>query len=145
MNEEDHQHWVRQYITIQEPRAGKFRITTGKSTGTIWECYPYRSATVEQAKRDYLRTINKTAQHYLTQEEIDDFLKFVTTAGFRIMQETAETPAQKEAESRVKKMRGELPAVSSKKVRRPKLQETEAIPQANKEIKQVVPKRKKPQ
>lgn len=61
------------------------------------------------------------------------------------MQETAETPAQKEAESRVKKMRGELPAVSSKKVRRPKLQETEAIPQANKEIKQVVPKRKKPQ
>lgn len=81
---DDSQYWIVQHITIEEPSAGKFKITPGKGSGILWECFPRRQATVEQAKRDYLRSINKTAAQYLTQEQVDDFFKVIEDAGFRI-------------------------------------------------------------
>jgi hypothetical protein len=73
---------VAQHVTIQEPKPSKFKIVLGEHDGIVWDCYPKSSTTVEDAKRAYLRTINKTSNSYLTQEQIDHFTYYVREAGF---------------------------------------------------------------
>ena len=73
-----------QYITIQEPKPDKFKITIGKEQGLVWTCHPQKDVAVEQLKKTFLKSIKKSPNSYLTQEHIDDFLKFVGENGFRI-------------------------------------------------------------
>ncbi len=76
--------YVAQAITIQEPQPGKFKIVPGNHDGIVWKCHTRGSTTIENTKKDFLRSINKTSASVLTQEQIDDFLKFVENAGFRV-------------------------------------------------------------
>ncbi len=77
-------YYVVQHVTIQEPKPGKFKIVPGKHDGLVWGCHPKRSNTIENTKKEFLKSINKTSASFLTHEQIDDFLKFVDDAGFRI-------------------------------------------------------------
>lgn len=77
-------YYVVQHVTIQEPKPGKFKIVPGKHDGLVCGCHPLRSNTIENTKREFLKSINKTSASFLTHEQIDDFLKFVDDAGFRI-------------------------------------------------------------
>ena len=75
---------VVQHVTIQEPQPGKFKIVPGKHDGLVWGCHPMRSNTIEKVRKDFLKSINKTSASFLTQEQIDDFLKFVDNVYFRV-------------------------------------------------------------
>ncbi len=77
-------YYVLQHVTIQEPLPGKFKIVPGENDGIVWGCLPRRSNTIEKAKKDFLKTIGKTSASFLTQEQIDDFLKYVEESDFRI-------------------------------------------------------------
>lgn len=77
-------YYVLQHVTIQEPQPGKFKIVPGENNGIVWGCFPMRSNTIEKAKKDFLKTIGKTSASFLTQEQIDDFLKYVEESDFRI-------------------------------------------------------------
>lgn len=87
---ESSNHYVVQHVTIQEPQPGKFKIVPGKHEGLVWGCYPRRSNTIEKTKKEFLKSIDKTAASFLTQEQIDDFLKVVEDAGFQIKMPTTE-------------------------------------------------------
>lgn len=73
-----------QYITIQEPKPDKFKITIGKEQGLVWTCHPQKDVAVERLKKTFLKSIKKSPNSFLTQEHIDDFLKFVGENGIRI-------------------------------------------------------------
>jgi predicted RNA-binding protein len=77
-------YYVVQQVTIQEPQPDKFKIVPGKHDGLVWGCHPRRSNTIEKVRKDFLKSISKTSASFLTQEQIDDFLKVVEDAGFRI-------------------------------------------------------------
>ncbi len=77
-------YYVIQHVTIQEPQPGKFKIEPGKHDGIVWECHPRGSNTIQNSKKDFLKKIGKTSASYLTQEQIDDFLKYVEESDFRI-------------------------------------------------------------
>ena len=78
------EHVTVQYITVHEPKPDKFKITIGKEQGLVWTCHPTKDVAVEQLKKTFLKSIKKSPNSYLTQEHIDDFLKFVGENGFRI-------------------------------------------------------------
>jgi len=73
-----------QHITIQEPKPGKFKIVPGKHEGLVWGCVCAPTIAVEQVKKDYLKSIKKSPNSYLSHEQIDDFLKFVEAQDIRI-------------------------------------------------------------
>ena len=73
---------VAQHVTIQEPKPSKFKIVPGEHDGIVWKCHSRSSTTIEDAKKAFLRSINKTSSSFLTQEQIDDFMKYVDDAGF---------------------------------------------------------------
>lgn len=70
------------HVTIQEPKPGKFKIVPGEHDGSVWDCATRFTTTIETAKKDFLKSIKKTSASFLTQEEIDDFLRFIKEAGF---------------------------------------------------------------
>jgi hypothetical protein len=76
--------WVAHHVTIQEPKPGKFKIVLGEQEGIVWKCSSRSSTTIKDAKKAFLRLINKTSSSFLTQEQIDDFMKYVDDAGFRV-------------------------------------------------------------
>ena len=83
-------YYVVQQVTIQEPQPGKFKIVPGKHDGLVWGCHTRQSNTIEKVRKDFLKSINKTSASFLTQEQIDDFLKFVDDAGFRVKMSVVE-------------------------------------------------------
>ncbi len=74
-----------EYITFQEPKPGKFKIVPGNHDGVVWKYAAAHTIAVEQVKKDYLKSINKSANSYLSQEQIDDYLKCLTEHKIRIM------------------------------------------------------------
>ena len=75
---------VVEHVTIQECKPSKFRIVLGEHDGIAWVCPPRGSTTIKDARKAFLKSINKTSTSFLTQEQIDDFMDYIHDAGIRV-------------------------------------------------------------